>query len=202
MLVLGIALLVILQPLLAGATTHSPTGGGGGNDYGSAAVMEELFGSLELHRQEQAILVGEELALLRQLHDGKIANFSLLKDQRQALAELNATEEVNASVDMAEMSWEYGDRGFTPVVVDDPQPQQARIIGEMIENEEMWQDTTLGTAASLFLQTYLIYWAYDANGDGNISAEEEGIEEKDLITTLFGSSTSLLSAWVLSLIHI
>jgi len=196
MLVLGIALLVILQPLLAGATTHSPTGGGGGNDYGSAAVMEELFGSLELHRQEQAILVGEELALLRQLHDGKIANFSLLKDQRQALAELNATEEVNASVDMAEMSWEYGDRGFTPVVVDDPQPQQARIIGEMIENEEMWQDTTLGTAASLFLQTYLIYWAYDANGDGNISAEEEGIEEKDLITTLFGSSTSLLSAWV------
>ena len=194
-LVLGIALLIILQPLLAGATTHSP-GGGDGSDYGSAAVMEELFGSLELHRQEQASLVGEELALLRQLHDGRIANFSLLEDQRQTLAELNATEEVNASVDMAEMSWEYGDRGFMPVVVDDPQPQQARIMGEMIENEEMWQDTMLGTAASLFLQTYLIYWAYDANGDGNISVEEEGIEEKDLITTLFGSSTSLLTAWV------
>ena len=76
-LVLGTALLVILQPLMAGAMTHSPAGGGGGgNDYGSAAVMEELFGALELHRQEQAAQVGEELALLRQLHDGKLVNFS------------------------------------------------------------------------------------------------------------------------------
>jgi hypothetical protein len=182
---------------MAGAMTHSPAGGGGGgNDYGSAAVMEELFGALELHRQEQAAQVGEELALLRQLHDGKLVNFSLLEDQRQALAELNATEEVNASVDITEASWNYANRGFTPIIVDDPQPQQARIMEAILENEEMWPESTLGTAASLFLQTYLIYWAYDANGDGNISAEEEGIEEMNLVGSLFGASTSLLSAWV------
>jgi hypothetical protein len=170
--------------------------GSSGHDYGAAAELEALFGALELRREEQASLVGEELALLRELHDGRIVNFSLLEDQRQALDALNTNENVNASVDIQEQDWDYTNRGFTPVVVSDPQAQQARIMGEILENEEMWPESTLGTAASLFLQTYLIYWAYDANGDGNISAEEEGIEEKDLVSTLFGSSTSLLSAFL------
>ena len=195
-LVLGTVLLLVLQTILAGVTATPAATGSTGHDYGAAAELETLFGALELRREEQASLVGEELALLRELHDGRIVNFSLLEDQRQALDALNASEEVNASIGMREQGWNYTDRGFTPVVVSDPQPQQARIMDEILDNEEMWPDSTLGTAASLFLQTYLIYWAYDANGDGNISAEEEGIEEKDLISTLFGSSTSLLSAWV------
>ena len=195
-LVLGTVSLLVLQTILAGVTAAPAAMGSSGHDYGAAAELEALFGALELRREEQASLVGEELALLRELHDGRIVNFSLLEDQRQALDALNTNENVNASVDIQEQDWNYTNRGFTPVVVSDPQAQQARIMGEILENEEMWPESTLGTAASLFLQTYLIYWAYDANGDGNISAEEEGIEEKDLVSTLFGSSTSLLSAFL------
>ena len=195
-LVLGTVSLLVLQTILAGVTAAPAAMGSSGHDYGAAAELEALFGALELRREEQASLVGEELALLRELHDGRIVNFSLLEDQRQALDTLNMSENVNASVDIQEQDWNYTNRGFTPVVVSDPQAQQARIMGEILENEEMWPESTLGTAASLFLQTYLIYWAYDANGDGNISAEEERIEENDLISTLFGSSTSLLSAFL------
>ncbi|MEC9336788.1 MAG: hypothetical protein VYC68_04720, partial [Candidatus Thermoplasmatota archaeon] len=195
-LVLGTVSLLVLQTILAGVTATPAATSSSGHDYGAAAELEELFGALELRREEQASLVGEELALLRELHDGRIVNFSLLEDQRQTLDALDTSENVSASVDIQEQDWDYSNRGFTPVVVNDPQPQQAHIMEEILENEDLWQETILGTAASLFLETYLIYWAYDADGDGNITAEEEGVEEKDLISTLFGSSTSLISAWV------
>ena len=98
-LVLSTVLLLVLQTILAGMMATPPATGGTGHDYGTAAELEALFGVLELRKQEQASLVGEELALLRELHDGRIVNFSLLEDQRQAINALNVSE-VNASVEM------------------------------------------------------------------------------------------------------
>ena len=135
-LVLGTVSLLVLQTILAGVTAAPAAMGSSGHDYGAAAELEALFGALELRREEQASLVGEELALLRELHDGRIVNFSLLEDQRQALDTLNMSENVNASVDIQEQDWNYTNRGFTPVVVSDPQAQQARIMGKSLRTRK------------------------------------------------------------------
>ena len=59
----------------------------------------------------------------------------------------------------------------------------------------------------MYQNTDLIYWAYDANGNGVIDVGgcgdsplpgepcEEGVENANLISTIWGASTAILSAW-------
>ena len=77
----------------------------------------------------------------------------------------------------------------------------------MLGESDFYQESFLGSAASLFTETYLIYWAYDANGNGIIDVGgcgdtplpgepcEEGVVDADLISTIWGASTAILSAW-------
>ena len=77
----------------------------------------------------------------------------------------------------------------------------------MLNDADFYQESFLGSAASLFTDTYLIYWAYDANGNGIIDLGgcgdsplpgepcEEGVENANLISTIWGASTAILSAW-------
>ena len=135
-LVRGTVSWLVLQTIWAGGTAAPAAMGSSGHDYGAAAELEALFGALELRREEQASLVGEELALLRELHDGRIVNFSLLEDQRQALDALNTGENVNASVDIQEQDWNYTNRGFTPVVVSDPQRSKPASWGKSLRTRK------------------------------------------------------------------
>ena len=176
-------------------------------DYGTAKELDTFFESVNQRNDEVDETVVNELNFLRSLHEGNELDFSLLDNREILLNSKNENDNVNATVDYENVEYNFSDRGLVPFEVNDPNPVRADIIETMLSDADFYQESFLGSAASLFTDTYLIYWAYDANGNGIIDVGgcgefplpeepcEEGVENANLVSTIWGASTAILSAW-------
>ena len=176
-------------------------------DYGTAKELDTFFESVNQRNDEIDETVVNELNFLRSLHEGNELDFSLLDNREILLNSKNENDNVNATIDYETVNYDFSDRGLVPFSVNDPEPIRADIIETMLGESDFYQESFLGSAASLFTDTYLIYWAYDANGNGAIDVGgcgetplpgepcEEGVENANLISTIWGASTAILSAW-------
>jgi hypothetical protein len=176
-------------------------------DYGTAKELDTFFESVNQRNDEVDETVVNELNFLRSLHEGNELDFSLLDNREILLNSKNENDNVNATIDYETINYTFSDRGLVPFEVDDPDPVRADIIETMLNDADFYQESFLGSAASLFTDTYLIYWSYDANGNGVIDVAgcgdnplpgepcEEGVENANLISTIWGASTAVLSAW-------
>ena len=176
-------------------------------DYGTAKELDTFFKSVNERNDGINDTVVSELNYVRSLHEGNELDFSLLNNREMLLNSKNENDNVNASIDYETIDYDFSDRGLVPFEVNDPEPIRADIIETMLDDSDFYQESFLGSAASLFTETYLIYWAYDANGNGIIDVGgcgdnplpgepcEEGIVDADLISTIWGASTAILSAW-------
>ena len=176
-------------------------------DYGTAKELDTFFESVNQRNDEIDETVVNELNFLRSLHDGNELDFSALDNREILLNSKNENDNVNATVDFETINYTFSDRGLVPFEVDDPEPVRADIIETMLNDADFYQESFLGSAASLFTETYLIYWAYDGNGNGVIDVAgcgdnplpeepcEEGVVNANLVSTIWGASTAVLSAW-------
>lgn len=187
-------LLLLGQPLLAAAQPAPTQATNPAGDYGAAQLMERTF--TELNDQRELPGVADDLRAMQLLHRNQTLNLTLLDDQAAALEAMDASEEVNASIDYVAHNFSYADRGFVPQNVTDPVPVRAHIMDYILDSDEIIQDSGGGTLISIFTETYLVYWAYDADGDGDIDDNEEGLMEANLIDTLAGASMTVLREWV------
>ena len=200
----SVVMILILQVVLVPTASDSPVIK---VDYGTAQELDTFFQSVNQRNDEVNETVFEQLNFLRSIHEGGALDLSMLENREILLNSKDESENVNASVDYKTITYDYSKRGLEPITVDDPEPARADIINTMLSETDFYQDSFLGTVASVFAETYLIYWAYDANGNGIIDVGgcvegapenetcEEGVEEATLVTTLWGASANLISVW-------
>ncbi len=200
----AVVAILILQVVLVPTASDSPTIK---VDYGTAQELDDFFQSVNQRNDEVNETVFEDLNFLRSIHEGGALDLSMLENREILLNSKDESENVNASVDYKTKTYDYSKRGLEPVTVNDPEPVRADIMNTMLSDNDFYQDSFLGTVASIFTETYLIYWAYDANGNGIIDIGgcvegapinetcEEGVEEATLISTLWGASANLISVW-------
>tara|TARA_B110000196_G_scaffold161383_1_gene138682 strand:- start:7504 stop:12927 length:5424 start_codon:yes stop_codon:yes gene_type:complete len=206
--VISVVLLMMLQVVMI------PTVVGPSNieaNYDTAEELDTFFQSVNQRNDEVNETVIEELNFLRSLHEGSELAVSLLDTRKSAMNSKDESGDVIADLsDYETVTYDYSERGLKANEVNDPEPTIAEIISTMQNDADLYQDSFLGTALSIFTETYLIYWAYDANGNGNIDVGgcgdgppeepcEEGVVEANLVSTLWGASTALIAAWVESL---
>tara|TARA_B110000438_G_scaffold31553_1_gene31072 strand:+ start:1044 stop:6467 length:5424 start_codon:yes stop_codon:yes gene_type:complete len=207
-LVISVVLLMMLQvvmiPTVVGPSSIEA-------NYGTAEELDAFFQSVNQRNDEVNETVIEELNFLRSLHEGSELAVSLLDTRKSAMNDKDESGNVIADLsDYETVTYDYSERGLKANEVNDPEPTIAEIINTMQNDADLYQDSFLGTALSIFTETYLIYWAYDANGNGNIDISgcgdglpgepcEEGVVEANLVSTLWGASTALIAAWVESL---
>jgi len=205
----SVVLLMMLQVIMI------PTVVGPANieaNYGTAEELDTFFQSVNQRNDEINETVIEELNFLRSLHEGNELSVSLLDTRRSEMNSKDESEDVTADIsDYETVIYDYSERGLKPTDVNDLEPVKTDIINTMQNDADLYQDSFLGTALSIFTETYLIYWAYDANGNGIIDVGgcepepspgepcEEGVEEANLVSTLWGASTALIAAWVESI---
>jgi len=181
-------------------------------NYGTAQELDTFFQSVNQRNDEVNETVIEELNFLRSLHDGSELAVSLLDTRKAAMNDKDESENVITDIsDYETVTYDYSERGLKANDVNDLEPVKTDIINTMQNDADLYQDSFLGTALSIFTETYLIYWAYDANGNGTIDVSgcgddappgepcEEGVVEANLASTLWGASTALITAWVESL---
>ena len=178
------------------------------SNYGAAEELDAFFQSVNQRNDEINETVIEKLNFLRSLHEGNELAVSLLDTSESEMN--NKDESANVVADISDyetITYDYSDRGLVPLDVSDPNPVKADIIETMETETEFYEESFLGSVASIFTDTYLIYWSYDANGNGIIDVGgcgesplpgepcEEGVENANLISTIWGASTAILSAW-------
>ena len=180
-------------------------------DYGTAKELDAFFESVNERNDEINETVINELNFLRSLHEGNVLDFSVLDNREIILNSKNENDKVNASIDYETKDYDYSNRGLVPFEVSDPNPVRADIIETMLSESNLYQESFLGTTASIFTETYLIYWSYDANGNNIIDVGgcgdnplpgepcEEGVEDANLASTIWGASTAIMSEWISSL---
>ena len=192
-----------------------PTATGPNNleaNYGTSQELDTFFQSVNQRNDEVNKTVIDELNFLRSIHEGNELDLSLLEARDVSMNSKDESENVVANLDDYEtIEYDYANRGLEPTTVNDPEPTKADIINTMMNDADLYQDSFLGTALSIFTETYLIYWAYDANGNGTIDVSgcgpesppdapcEEGVVEANLASTIWGASTAVIAAWVESL---
>ena len=208
-LVISVVLLMMLQvimiPTVVGPASIEA-------NYGTAEELDTFFQSVNQRNDEVNETVIKELNFLRSLHEGSELAVSLLDTSKNAMNNKDESESVVADLtDYETIIYDYSERGLKPNDVNDLEPFKADIINTMQNDADLYQDSFLGTALSIFTETYLIYWAYDANGNEIIDVSgcgaeappgepcEEGVIEANLVSTLWGASTALIAAWVESL---
>ena len=177
-------------------------------DYGTAKELDTFFESVNERNDEIDDTVVNELNFLRSLHEGNELDFSLLENREILLNSKNENDNVDAEIEHETVAYDFSDRGLVPFEVNDPNPVRADIIETMLSESDLYQASFAGTAASIFTDTYLIYWAYDANGNGIIDVGgcgdsplpgepcEEGVENANLLSTIWGASTTIIAEWV------
>ena len=206
---ISVILMMILQVALL------PTATGPNNleaNYGTAQELDTFFQSVNQRNDQIDKTVIDELNFLRSIHEGNELDLSLLEARDVSMNNKDESENVVADInDYETVVYDYANRGLEPISVDDPEPTKADIINTMMDDADLYQDSFLGTVLSIFTETYLIYWAYDANGNGTIDVSgcgddappdapcEEGVVEANLASTIWGASTALIAAWVESL---
>ena len=131
----------------------------------------------------------EDLGFLRSIHEGKELDLTLLDNRKFIMDSKDESDQVSADIDYEQIIYDYQNRGLEPTSVDDPEPVLTDIIQTMLDDSDLYQNSFLNSALSIFTETYLIYWAYDLNGNGTIDTLgcgedglpgepcEEGVEE-------------------------
>ena len=207
-LTVSVVTILILQMVIIPISSDSPTIT---VNYGTAQELDTFFQSVNQRNDEINETVIEDLNFLRSIHEGGALSISLLDNREILLNSKDESADVDANVTHKTVTYDYSQRGLEPVDVNDPEPIRADIIETMLSETDFYQDSFLDTVVSVFAETYLIYWAYDANGNGIIDVGgcgegtpenescEEGVEEATLISTLFGASASLMYVWFESL---
>ena len=207
-LTVSVVTILILQMIIVPISSDSPTIT---VNYGTAQELDTFFQSVNQRNDEINETVIEDLNFLRSIHEGGALSISLLDNREILLNSKDESADVDANVTHKTVTYDYSQRGLEPVDVNDPEPIRADIIETMLSETDFYQDSFLDTVVSVFAETYLIYWAYDANGNGMIDVGgcgegtpenescEEGVEEATLISTLFGASASLMYVWFESL---
>ena len=207
-LTVSVVTILILQMIIVPISSDSPTIT---VNYGTAQELDTFFQSVNQRNDEINETVIEDLNFLRSIHEGGALSISLLDNREILLNSKDESADVDANVTHKTVTYDYSQRGLEPVDVNDPEPIRADIIETMLSETDFYQDSFLDTVVSVFAETYLIYWAYDANGNGIIDVGgcgegtpenescEEGVEEATLISTLFGASASLMYVWFESL---
>ncbi len=206
---LSVILVMVLQVVMV------PTATGPANleaNYGTAQELDTFFQSVNQRNDQVDKNVIDELNFLRSIHEGNELDLSLLEARKVVMNNKDESENVVADIDDYEtIVYDYSERGLKPTEVNDPEPIRADIIETMLNDADLYQDSFLDTALSIFTETYLIYWAYDANGNGIIDVSgcgdsappdepcEEGVEEANLASTIWGASTAIITAWIESL---
>ncbi|MEO2180193.1 MAG: hypothetical protein ABGW86_02815, partial [Candidatus Poseidoniia archaeon] len=206
---LSVILVMVLQVVMV------PTATGPANleaNYGTAQELDTFFQSVNQRNDQVDKNVIDELNFLRSIHEGNELDLSLLEAREVVMNNKDESENVVADIDDYEtIVYDYSERGLKPTEVNDPEPIRADIIETMLNDADLYQDSFLDTALSIFTETYLIYWAYDANGNGTIDVSgcgdsappdepcEEGVEEANLASTIWGASTAIITAWIESL---
>ncbi|PBO81818.1 MAG: hypothetical protein COC13_00500, partial [Methanobacteriota archaeon] len=207
-LTVSVVTILILQMVIIPISSDSPTIT---VNYGTAQELDTFFQSVNQRNDEINETVIEDLNFLRSIHEGGALSISLLDNREILLNSKDESADVDANVTHKTVTYDYSQRGLEPVDVNDPEPIRADIIETMLSETDFYQDSFLDTVVSVFAETYLIYWAYDANGNGMIDVGgcgegtpenescEEGVEEATLISTIFGASASLMYVWFESL---
>ena len=185
---ISVVLVMVLQVVMV------PTATGPANleaNYGTAQELDTFFQSVNQRNDEVDKNVIDELNFLRSIHEGDELDLSLLEAREVAMNNKDESEDVVTNInDYEKVVYDYSERGLKPTEVNDPEPVRADIIETMLNDADLYQDSFLDTALSIFTETYLIYWAYDANGNGNIDVSgcadgappgepcEEGVEHE------------------------
>ena len=202
---ISIVMILFLQILVVPTASNSDTLR---TNYSTAKELDNFFKNVNQRNDETNETVVDKLNFLRSLNEENGAlDITLLENREIIMNNKDETENVNATIDYDTIIHDYSNRGLEPTLVNDPEPIRADIIETMLSETDFYQDSFLGTVASVFAETYLIYWAYDANGNGIIDVGgcldgapenetcEEGVKEATLISTIFGASANLMNVW-------
>ena len=123
-------------------------------DYGTAKELDTFFESVNQRNDEIDETVVNELNFLRSLHEGNELDFALLDNREILLNSKNEEDNVNATVDYETVNYDFSDRGLVPFGVNDPEPIRADIIETMLGEADFYQQSFLGSAASLFTDRF------------------------------------------------
>ena len=160
---ISVVLVMILQVVMV------PVATGPANleaNYGTAQELDTFFQSVNQRNDQVDKNVIDELNFLRSIHEGNELDLSLLEAREVVMNSKDESEDVVADInDYETIVHDYSERGLKPTEVNDPEPVRSDIIETMLSETNFYQDSFLGTLASIFTETYLIYWAYDANGN-------------------------------------
>ena len=201
----SIVTLMLLQVIIIPTSSNSESIG---TNYDTAQELDSFFQSVNQRNDEINESVVGKLNFLRSIHEGNELDFSLLDNRELILNNKDESDTVTAQVDYEQIVYDYKNRGLEPTTVNDPEPVRTEIIETMLNDANFYQDSFLDSALSIFTETYLIYWSYDANGNGTIDVSgcgdeappdepcEEGVEEANLASTIWGASTALITAWI------
>ena len=182
-----------------------------GTNYDTAQELDTFFQSVNQRNDKVNETVMEDLGFLRSIHEGKELDLTLLDNRKFIMDSKDESDQVSADIDYEQIIYDYQNRGLEPTSVDDPEPVLTDIIQTMLDDSDLYQNSFLNSALSIFTETYLIYWAYDLNGNGTIDTLgcgedglpgepcEEGVEEANLASTIWGASTALITAFFQSL---
>ena len=201
---ISVVTLMLLQVIVVPTSSNSSEIG---TNYDTAQELDSFFQSVNQRNDEVNETVVEQLGFLRSIHEGKELDLTLLDNREFIMDSKDESDEVSAEIDYEQIIYDYQNRGLEPTNVDDPEPVITDIIQTMLDDSDLYQNSFLNSALSIFTETYLIYWAYDLNGNRIIDTLgcgedglpgepcEEGVEEANLASTIWGASTALITAF-------
>ena len=169
LLVFSLVILLITQTNFV-AITSSTTQKAETEGYGITEVLDLNF--KEINDKDELDFVDDLLDLARNMHKQSTLNITELDEHQDRVASLNASEDINATFEenIVNATIDMGTRGFSPVIVNDPEPIRAGIMDYILGNPALWPAdlTSADTIFDFFTDTYLIYYEYDYNQNGTI----------------------------------
>ena len=145
------------------AITSSTTQKAESAGYGITEILDATF--TEINDKDELDFVDDQLDIVRNLYKQSSLNITELDEHQDRIASLNASEDINATFeeDIVNTTIDLGTRGFSPVIVDDPEPIRAGIMDYILGNPALWPAdlTSADTIFDFFTDTYLIYYEYD-----------------------------------------
>ena len=169
-LLVFLTVLLLLSQTNFVAITSSTTQKADIEGYGITEVLDANF--KEINDKDELDFVDDQLAIARDLYKQSTLNITELDENQDRVDSLNASEEIDATFEenIIETNIDLTNRGFTPTVVDDPEPIRAAIMDYILGNPDLWPGDLLelDTIFDFFTDTYLIYYEYDYNQNGTI----------------------------------
>ena len=137
-LLVFLTVLLLLSQTNFVAITSSTTQKADIEGYGITEVLDANF--KEINDKDELDFVDDQLAIARDLYKQSTLNITELDENQARVDSLNASEEINATFEenIIETNIDLTNRGFTPTVVDDPEPIRAAIMDYILGNPDLW----------------------------------------------------------------